>query len=180
MGGLVAALQNLFDNTPKRILLLGIDGAGKTTVLYKMKLGETIHTAPTIGFNVETVQYRNIKFTMWDVGGQDRIRKLWRHYYEGTNGLIYVVDSNDTARIDESAIELEKLLKEEELSNATLLVFANKQDLPNAVSVSELTERLGLHRLRDRAWNVQACCAVSGDGLHEGLEWFSSAIKNKN
>jgi len=159
--------------------MLGIDGAGKTTVLYKLKMGEVITTVPTIGFNVETVQYRNIKFNVWDVGGQDRIRKLWRHYYEGTHGLIYVVDSNDRDRIEESAIELEKLLREEELRDSVVLVLANKQDLPNAVSVSELTERLGLHRLRDRPWNVQACCGISGDGLHEGMEWLSSAIKRK-
>jgi signal recognition particle receptor subunit beta len=91
--------------------------------------------------------------------------------------LIYVVDSNDVKRIEESALELEKLLREEEMRNAVLLVLANKQDLPNAVSVSELTERLGLHRIRDRPWNVQATCAMSGDGLHEGMEWLSNAIK---
>jgi len=179
VGSLVSALRNLFGSEERRILMLGIDGAGKTTVLYKLKMGEVITTVPTIGFNVETVQYRNIKFTVWDVGGQDRIRKLWRHYYEGTHGLIYVVDSNDRDRIDESAIELEKLLREEELRDSVALILANKQDLPNAVSVSELTERLGLHRLRDRAWNVQACCAISGDGLHEGMEWLANAIKHK-
>jgi len=171
-------LRGLLGNEEKRILMLGIDGAGKTTILYKLKMGENINTVPTIGFNVESLQFRNIKFTVWDVGGQDRIRKLWRHYYEGTNGLIYVVDSNDVNRIEESSLELEKLLREQEMSNACLLVLANKQDLPNAVSVSELTERLGLHRLRDRAWNVQATCAMSGDGLHEGMEWLATAIKN--
>jgi len=178
MGNLLNALRGLLGNEEKRILMLGIDGAGKTTILYKLKMGENINTVPTIGFNVESLQFRNIKFTVWDVGGQDRIRKLWRHYYEGTNGLIYVVDSNDVNRIEESSLELEKLLREQEMSNACLLVLANKQDLPNAVSVSELTERLGLHRLRDRAWNVQATCAMSGDGLHEGMEWLATAIKN--
>jgi len=178
MGNLLNALKGLFGNEERRILMLGIDGAGKTTILYKLKMGENINTVPTIGFNVESLQFRNIKFTVWDVGGQDRIRKLWRHYYEGTNGLIYVVDSNDVNRIEESSLELEKLLREDEMRNAVLLILANKQDLPNAVSVSELTERLGLHRLRDRAWNVQATCAMSGDGLHEGMEWLATSIKN--
>merc|ERR1719329_2012263 len=81
-----------------RILMVGLDAAGKTTILYKFKLGEVVTTIPTIGFNVETVEYKNISFTMWDVGGQDRIRPLWRRYYQGTNGLIYVVDSNDRDR----------------------------------------------------------------------------------
>eukprot|EP01129_Flabellula_baltica_P003442 TRINITY_DN131_c0_g2_i1.p1 TRINITY_DN131_c0_g2~~TRINITY_DN131_c0_g2_i1.p1 ORF type:complete len:197 (+),score=46.78 TRINITY_DN131_c0_g2_i1:50-592(+) len=180
MGGLLSAFKGLFGKEERRILMLGLDAAGKTTVLYKLKMGEVVTTVPTIGFNVETVEYRNIKFTVWDVGGQDRIRRLWRHYYEGTNGLIYVVDSNDRERIEESAIELEKLLREDELADASVLILANKQDLPNAVSVSELTEKLGMHNLRDRAWNVQATCAVSGDGLHEGMEWLSNAVKNKH
>jgi ADP-ribosylation factor protein 1 len=176
MGNLVKALKGLFGNEERRILMLGIDGAGKTTMLYKLKMGEIIDTFPTIGFNVETLQYRNIKFSSWDVGGQTRMRKLWRHYYEGTDGLIYVVDSNDVQRIEESSLELEKLLHEEELRNAVLLILANKQDLPNAVSISELTDRLGLRRIRDRPWNVQATCATSGDGLYEGMEWLSNMI----
>merc|ERR1712124_46382 len=86
----------------QRILMVGLDAAGKTTVLYKLKLGEVLTTIPTIGFNVETVEYKNIKFTVWDVGGQDKIRKLWRHYYQGTEGLIFVVDSSDRDRIERS------------------------------------------------------------------------------
>jgi ADP-ribosylation factor protein 1 len=89
--------------TEKRILMLGLDAAGKTTVLYRLNLGEAIQTVPTIGFNVERVQYKNIEFTMWDVGGQERIRSLWKHYYTGTEGLIFEVDSNDRARVKHSA-----------------------------------------------------------------------------
>ena len=79
---------------------VGLDAAGKTTILYKLKLGEIVTTIPTIGFNVETVEYKNISFTVWDVGGQDKIRPLWRHYFQNTQGLIFVVDSNDRERID--------------------------------------------------------------------------------
>merc|ERR1712224_260620 len=89
-----------------RILMVGLDAAGKTTILYKMKLGEVVNTIPTIGFNVETVEYKNISFNVWDVGGQDKIRLLWRHYYTNTQGLIYVVDSNDRERIEENREEL--------------------------------------------------------------------------
>ena len=89
---------------------------------------------------------------VWDVGGQDKIRPLWRHYYQGTNGLIYVVDSNDRDRIEDAREELNKMLNEDEMRDAVLLVFANKQDLPNAMTAAEVTEKLGLHNLRHRQW----------------------------
>ena len=137
-----------------RILMVGLDAAGKTTILYKLKLGEIVTTIPTIGFNVETVEYKNISFTVWDVGGQDKIRPLWRHYYQNTQGLIYVVDSSDAERVSEAQEELHKMLQEDELRDAVVLVFANKQDLPNALSVTDLTSKLGLNQLR-RKWYAQ-------------------------
>ena len=133
-----------------RILMVGLDAAGKTTILYKMKLGEIVTTIPTIGFNVETEEYKNICFTVWDVGGQDKIRPLWRHYFQNTQGLIFVVDSNDRERIQEGAAVLQKMLLEDELQDAVLLLFANKQDLPNAMAISEMTDKLGLQSLRNR------------------------------
>ena len=89
---------------------VGLDAAGKTTILYKLKLGEIVTTIPTIGFNVETVEYKNICFTVWDVGGQNKIRKLWRHYFQNTQGLIFVVDSNDRERIGEAERELQDMV----------------------------------------------------------------------
>merc|ERR1719171_375774 len=124
--------------------MVGLDAAGKTTILYKLKLGEVVTTIPTIGFNVETVEYKNINFTVWDVGGQDKIRKLWRHYYQNTQGIIFVVDSNDRDRIEDAREELTKLLNEEELRDAPVLVLANKKDLPNAMTAKEVTDKLGL------------------------------------
>lgn len=159
-----------------RILMVGLDAAGKTTILYKLKLGEIVTTIPTIGFNVETVEYKNISFTVWDVGGQDKIRPLWRHYFTNTQGLIFVVDSNDRERIAEANDELQKMLQEEELSDAMLLVFANKQDLPNAYSISEITDKLGLHSVKSRKWYVQGTCATQGTGLYEGLDWLSNEL----
>jgi len=90
---------------------------------------------------------------------------------------LYVVDSNDRERIDEAALELQKVLREDELRDATLLVLCNKQDLPNAMSVAEVTDKLGLHSLRNRQWYIQATCACSGDGLYEGLDWLAQALK---
>ena len=271
--------------------MVGLDAAGKTTILYKLKLGEVVTTIPTIGFNVETVEYKNISFTVWDVGGQDKvtphiqhntaahthppadvsgvgpvsgsgcmvvrvlecdedgnisstlesttchhsyatssfhsepkpnttqttltptlpplplpsslppaltplcvrcvvcavqIRPLWRHYYQNTQGVIFVVDSNDRDRIDDSKDyehsakeELNRMLAEDELRDAVLLVFANKQDLPNAMKVQEVTERLGLNKLRNRQWYIQGCSAPTGDGLYEGLDWLSNTLSKR-
>eukprot|EP00439_Symbiodinium_sp_Y106_P002751 s9445_g1.t1 len=171
--------QRLIGKQEMRILMVGLDAAGKTTILYKLKLGEVVTTIPTIGFNVETVEYKNLSFTVWDVGGQDKIRPLWRHYYQGTNGLIYVVDSNDRDRIEDAREELNKMLNEDEMRDAVLLVFANKQDLPNAMTAAEVTEKLGLHNLRHRQWFIQSACATTGDGLYEGLDWLSRTLSSK-
>ncbi|KAH0791652.1 ADP-ribosylation factor [Histomonas meleagridis] len=165
-----------FKNKETRILMLGLDAAGKTTVLYKLKLGEQVTTIPTIGFNVETFEYKGLNMNVWDVGGQDRIRPLWRHYFHNTQGLIFVVDSNDIGRIDEARDVLHRLLEEDELRNSVLLVYANKQDLPNAVKPMELGNRLKLNTITNRPWQVQGTCATTGDGLYEGLDWLGEQI----
>ncbi|KAJ2162158.1 Arf GTPase arf1 [Coemansia sp. RSA 552] len=172
--------NNLFGKKEMRILMVGLDAAGKTTILYKLKLGEIVTTIPTIGFNVETVEYKNISFTVWDVGGQDKIRPLWRHYFQNTQGIIFVVDSNDRDRISEGREELQRMLNEDELRSAILLVFANKQDLPNAMNAAEITDKLGLNALRNRQWYIQTTCATTGDGLYEGLEWLSNNLKKQS
>ncbi|XP_056273114.1 ADP-ribosylation factor 5-like [Pseudoliparis swirei] len=180
MGLTISAIfDRIFGKKQMRILMVGLDAAGKTTILYKLKLGEIVTTIPTIGFNVETVEYKNISFTVWDVGGQDKIRPLWRHYFQNTQGLIFVVDSNDRERVAESAEELTKMMNEDELKDAVLLVFANKQDLPNAFSVSELTDKLGLQSIRNKTWHIESTCATQGTGLYEGLDWLSKELSNK-
>jgi len=179
MGNLFSNIfSRLLGKKDMRILMVGLDAAGKTTILYKLKLGEIVTTIPTIGFNVETVEYKNICFTVWDVGGQDKIRPLWRHYFQNTQGLIFVVDSNDRERIGEARDELMRLLNDDELRDAVLLIFANKQDLPTAMSTAEVTEKLGLHSLRQRNWFIQGACATSGDGLDIGLDWLAQQLKN--
>jgi len=187
MGNAFAKIfANFFGKKEMRILMVGLDAAGKTTILYKLKLGEVVTTIPTIGFNVETVEYKNISFTVWDVGGQDKIRPLWRHYYQNTQGVIFVVDSNDRDRIDDSKDyehsakeELHRMLAEDELRDAVLLVYANKQDLPNAMKVQEVAELLGLNKLRNRQWFIQGTSAPTGDGLYEGLDWLSNTLSKK-
>jgi len=171
--------ERMLGKREMRILMVGLDAAGKTTILYKLKLGEVVTTIPTIGFNVETVEYKNISFTVWDVGGQDKIRPLWRHYYQNTQGLIFVVDSNDRDRVEDAKEEMNKMLNEDEMRDAAVLVFANKQDLPNAMPAAEVTEKLGLHNMRNRQWFIQSACATTGDGLYEGLDWMSRTLSGK-
>merc|ERR1712061_674237 len=152
------------------------DAAGKTTILYKLKLGEVVTTMPTIGFNVETVEYKNISFQVWDIGGQDKIRKLWRHYYRGTHGAIFVIDSSDRDRIEDAREELVALLNDDEMQEAVLLVMSNKQDLPNAMSAAEVRDKLGLSEMRNRQWFIQSACATTGEGIYEGLDWLSRTL----
>ena len=161
------------------VVMVGLDAAGKTTILYKLKLGDVVNTIPTIGFNVETVQYKAVTFTVWDVGGQDKIRPLWRHYYQNANGVIFVVDSNDRDRVEDAKRELYKMLDEPDLADAVVLVYANKQDLPNSMRPSEVAEKMGLNSLKGRKWFIQGACATTGDGLYEGLDWLSDTLERK-
>lgn len=184
MGGLMSRMYGFFWSKPRewRILMVGLDSAGKTTILFKLKLGEVITTVPTIGFNVETLEFRGALFTVWDVGGQDRIRALWKHYYANTDGIVYVLDSADKERVELAAEELRLMLGESELTGVACLVYANKQDLPGALGTSEVAMRLGLRgerRRGQRQWHVQPSCAKSGEGLVEGLSWLWDAVKDK-
>ena len=162
-----------------RILMVGLDAAGKTTILYQLKLGEMTQTKPTLGFNVETVSYKNIEFMVWDMGGQDRIRQLWRHYYKNAQALIFVVDSADEERLKEAKAELHKLMQEDELKDSILLVYANKQDMPEALSVQQVADGLELTSLEGRVWYIQACSASTGDGVSDGLDWLAGRLVAK-
>jgi small GTP-binding protein len=147
-----------------------------------MKLGEVVTTIPTIGFNVETVDIAGVNFTIWDVGGCDKIRPLWRHYYQNTQAVGFFVDSNDRDRIEKSVEDFDSLLSEEELRDAVFLVFANKQDLPNALQADEIMEKFGIEAkiAAGRVITVVECCAVTGEGLCEGMEWVIRALKEKS
>ncbi|KAI9226871.1 MAG: ADP-ribosylation factor-like protein [Piptocephalis tieghemiana] len=178
MGQLFSGILNrLWGEREVRILILGLDGAGKTTILYRMQVGEVVSTIPTIGFNMETVTYKNIKFQVWDLGGQTSIRPYWRCYYANTDAVIYVVDSCDRDRLATSKEELIAMLEEEEMKDAALLVFANKQDMPGAMSPAEVSEGLGLSLLKSRTWSIYKTSAVKGEGLNEGLDWLVNVIQ---
>ncbi|XP_039262834.1 ADP-ribosylation factor-like protein 1 [Styela clava] len=179
MGNLFASLfSSLFGQKERRILILGLDGAGKTTILYRLQVGEVVTTIPTIGFNVETVVYKNLKFQVWDLGGQTSIRPYWRCYYSNTDAIIYVVDSVDRERIGISKQELISMLEEEELKKSLLLVFANKQDCEQAMSPAEIAQELGLSKLRDRKWQIFKTSALKNIGLDTAMEWLVSTLQS--
>ncbi|OWF52172.1 ADP-ribosylation factor-like [Mizuhopecten yessoensis] len=182
MGLLLAKLadvmQSFSSGSPSRILMLGLDAAGKTTVLYKIKLNENVCTIPTIGFNVEEVSpCKGVSFTVWDVGGQEKIRALWRHYFQNTEGLVFVVDSNDRERINEAREELFGILDNDEMRGVPVVVLANKQDLPYAMNTSDIAEKMCLTKLTGRKWFVQGACAMTGEGIYEGMKEMARLTK---
>jgi len=151
--GLTKIWDHVLTGIDAKILLVGLDSAGKTTILSQLNIGETVETNSINGFNVENLEYRNLNVTVFNVG-ENKIRVLWKHYYQNINGLIYVVDSNDKDRIEEACDQLKYLLDEEELKDCVVLVLANKQDLSGALSPNEITQNLGLQSL-NRRWLVQ-------------------------
>eukprot|EP01134_Creolimax_fragrantissima_P006656 CFRG6656T1 len=179
MGGYFSSLfGRLFGENEVRVLILGLDGAGKTTILYRLQVGEVVTTIPTIGFNVETVTYKNLKFQVWDLGGQTSIRPYWRCYYANTDAIIYVVDSADRDRMSISKQELLSMLEEEELKTSTLLVFANKQDIDGSMSSSEVSESLGLGNLKNRTWSIFKTSAKTGTGIEEAMDWLVNTLES--
>nr|XP_020747457.1 ADP-ribosylation factor-like protein 2 isoform X1 [Odocoileus virginianus texanus] len=157
----------------------GLDNAGKTTILKKFN-GEDIDTiSPTLGFNIKTLEHRGFKLNIWDVGGQKSLRSYWRNYFESTDGLIWVVDSADRQRMQDCQRELQNLLVEERLAGATLLIFANKQDLPGALSSNAIREALELDSIRSHHWCIQGCSAVTGENLLPGIDWLLDDISSR-
>lgn len=170
-----------------RILILGLDNAGKTTVLKKLCGDPIDEIEPTLGFHIQTLEYESMSLCtyqlhMWDVGGQKSIRAYWRNYFEQTDGLIWVVDSADPYRLDLCRLELAHLLAQERLAGASLLILANKQDINGALSSKEIEQILDLdqnERYKNRHWSIQSCSAVTGDGLKEGIDWMVQDIGDR-
>ncbi|KNC51823.1 ADP-ribosylation factor 5 [Thecamonas trahens ATCC 50062] len=185
MGGvLVRAVRKLFGNGSKktRLLMLGLDAAGKTTVLHNLALGEVVETTPTLGFNVRGIEHEKLSFDVWDVAGQSRVRPLWKHYIIQSCGLIWVIDSTDMERFYESKDELATILAEPELKFAPVLILANKQDMEHAASVDTIIEEFDLIDLlgEARTWTIMPTIATATDptesGLPAALEWMATAL----
>jgi len=163
------------------VVMIGLDGAGKTTALYRLKVEQYVNTVPTIGFNCERVRgtlgkSRGLTFLVWDVGGQEKVRPLWRSYTRATDGIIFVLDAADCETLDEAKLELHRTMQYQDNINTPLLVLANKQDLPGALTRGEVEHALGIRQLRSEVVGVEPCCAVTGDGLHAGVEQLHQLI----
>ncbi|NWH66540.1 ARL14 protein, partial [Geococcyx californianus] len=175
-------LQNTKHSKVKQanIVMLGLDSAGKSTLLYKFKCNEVFLTTPTIGFNVDMIETRkDFTLTFWDVGGQQKMRQVWCNFLENANSLLYVVDSSDKRRLEESKKEFALVLKNEFIKNVPVIVLANKQDLPGALNAEEITRRFNMKKYcSDRNWYVQPCCALTGEGLSEALHTLTMFVKN--
>lgn len=160
-----------------RVVVLGLDGAGKTSILFKLKQNEFMAVIPTIGFNVESVDYKTVRFNIWDIGGQPKLRPLWKHYYLNTQAVVFVIDSSDKDRLPEALSELSKLMSEKELKDAAFLILANKQDIAGCETIESITQQLALYKLCcGHSWHIQSSDAQSGTGLHDGLDWLSQQL----
>ena len=153
-----------------------MQNAGKTTILYRLSLGQLVKTTPTIGSNVEELAYNNVKFQAWDLGGQESTRSVWDVYYMNTDGVIYVIDSQDENNYEESKNQFHKILKNSTLKNATILIFANKQDLPGAKTINDIIQDYELDKIKNHSWQIQPCSALRGEGLIDGLKWLSEQL----
>ncbi|KAK2726630.1 hypothetical protein QYM36_007459 [Artemia franciscana] len=152
-----------------KIVIVGLDNAGKTTILYQFLMNDVVQTSPTIGSNVEEIVWKNIHFIMWDLGGQESLRVAWNTYYIHTEFIILVVDSTDRERLSISREELHKVVNQDELKNAAILLFANKQDVKGCMSVAEISRQLNLTSIKTHRWQIQPCCALTGEGPQRGV-----------
>jgi len=175
--GLLSLLRKLKKSDKEaRVLVLGLDNSGKTTILKKLSDEDASHIMPTQGFNIKSLMHEGFKLNVWDIGGQKSIRPYWRNYFDNSDALIYVIDSADKRRLEEAGIEMQQLLEEDKLAGVPLLIFANKQDLISAQSDEDIVEKLKLNDIRDRQWKIQSCSAKTGDGLQEGMEWMVQQV----
>ncbi|GMS84516.1 hypothetical protein PENTCL1PPCAC_6691, partial [Pristionchus entomophagus] len=162
-----------------RVLILGLDNAGKTTIMKRLLGEETSDIEPTLGFNISTVEVDGFTLNLWDVGGQRSLRSYWRNYFEQTDALVWVVDSGDTTRLNMCKDELRSLLGEERLAGASLLILANKQDLPSALDSKEIAKTLDLESIESHHWRIFPVSAVSGHNLLQSFKWVTDDVASR-
>ena len=181
MGFIFSKILDFFNRSRNnfKIIILGVQNAGKTTILYRLSIGQLVKTTPTIGSNVEEISYNNVKLQAWDLGGQESTRSIWNVYYVNTDAVVYVIDTHDE-NYDDSKTQFYKLLENETLKNAVILIYANKQDLPGAKSVADIIRIYELDTIKDHIWHIQACSAQTGEGLITGMKWLSDQLVFKS
>eukprot|EP00347_Sterkiella_histriomuscorum_P000030 403377450 len=163
-----------------KMVIIGLDAAGKTTILKKMRFDEIMPTAPTIGIETEDIQVKNINIKVFDLAGQEKMRNVWKYYYSSIEGIIFVLDASNRERILEAKDEIQNLLQNEEAKQIPILILANKQDLEGAIKGNEMTEMLGLVEYVNKKpvpfIKVQESSAVQDRGLYDGFEWIVDRI----
>lgn len=165
-----------------QVFLLGLDNAGKSTLLYKLKHNACVSTVPTIGFNVEMLDAKksrkNIALTVWDVGGQGKMREHWKSFHQDAAAVVFVVDSSDLTRLEEAQKELENTLRSDQLRGRPLVLLANKQDVNGALTVTEIKDRFNMKKIcSSRDWFVQPCSASTGVGVEEAFRRVVQMVK---
>ncbi|MBN1328088.1 MAG: GTP-binding protein [Candidatus Heimdallarchaeota archaeon] len=169
-------LQRLFRQKKQfKIAVVGLDSAGKTTMLNYLRFDKNIETLPTIGVNVEVLKRENVNLSIFDLGGQLHFRSLWGTLMKGSSAIIFVIDSSDRDRLEEAKNELWKVLLDPLYPDAPLLIVANKQDRENAMSIQELIEICGLNnpeKMANRSWHIQPTIAITGQGIEEAIRWI--------
>ena len=178
MGFILSKIIEFFTKSRNnfKIIILGMQNAGKTTILYRLSLGQIVKTTPTIGSNVEELTYNNVKFQAQDLCGQESTRSVWDVYYMNTDAVVYVIDSQDDEYFEESKAQFHKLIHNQTLKNATILIFANKQDLPGSKDVNKLVQDYEFFKIKDHVWHIQPCSALKGEGLVTGIKWLSEQL----
>mmetsp|Transcript_4025 Transcript_4025/g.8145 ORF Transcript_4025/g.8145 Transcript_4025/m.8145 type:complete len:182 (+) Transcript_4025:121-666(+) len=160
-----------------RIVILGLDNAGKSTLLHKLCDNELKSFVPTVKAHSRTFSLGKINFTAWDLGGHEQVRELWEEYYSGADAIIFMLDSADRARFKEAKTELGELLRVEDLNAVPILLLANKNDVEGSAAVDELAETLGIaDDLDARDLEMFSCSLVSGAGYLEGFRWLSGRL----
>ena len=161
------------------LIILGLDNAGKTTILYYLTEEKNTEIKPTKGTNTKTIIQDEYKISLCDIGGHKDIRQFWPNFFNNCDGIIYVIDASDETRIDEVNDELTSLIKDEKLSQLPLLIFANKSELDNVLEADEIISKLDLENVTDRDWLLYASSALSGFGIMEGFIWLMNKISSK-
>jgi len=164
-----------------RILILGLDGAGKTSFLNRVKEPKKeIAAEPTESYTVNDVKFKSVKFNVWDVSGKSSVRSLWASYYKqgGIDAIIWVVDAADKDRLEEGKKVLQAQMRDPELTGKMLFVVANKSDVAGALSADEVEKALKLNQYEDkRAYKCVAVSAKTGEGVKDAMALLAKETK---
>ena len=167
------------------MLLVGLDNAGKTTCLEKLKALNDMKSmpadrvVPTIGLNIAKIAKSDAEYIFWDLGGQEKLRKIWNKYYEDTDGLVYVIDGSDESRFDEVKSTLNNIMDDPSLQNLPHLILLNKSDKEEYKGVEHISDKLKLYSLKCDEYVILPVSALKDTGLMAAMNWIMETIKSK-